>query len=396
MKILVLNAGSSSLKYQLIDMPAGDVVSKGLVDKIGIEGSVIKHVGPDGKSEHSEYLADHGVAMQKVLALLTHPEHGVLKALTEIDAVGHRVVHGGEYYSDSVRFDEDVRGKVTELSELAPLHNPANLMGIEAVEHVLPGVPNIAVFDTAFHQTMEPSAYMYSLPYKYYEKYKIRRYGFHGTSHKYVSHRAAEILGKDIKDLKIIVCHVGNGASVSAIKYGKVIDTSMGFTPLEGLTMGTRSGDLDPAIISFLMRKEGLDADQIDNLLNKQSGVLGISGVSSDMRDIESGHQAGLEKESLAMNIYVNKIVKYIGSYVAELNGCDVLVFSAGTLENSSVIRKMIAEQLGWMWVTFDETQNNFRGEERIISTPESKTVLMVVPTNEEYMIAKETYDLLK
>jgi acetate kinase len=243
---------------------------------------------------------------------------------------------------------------------------------------------------------MEPTAYMYSLPYSYYEKYKIRRYGFHGTSHKYVSHRAAEILGKDIKDLKIIVCHVGNGASVSAIKYGKVIDTSMGFTPLEGLTMGTRSGDLDPAIISFLMRKEGLDADQIDNLLNKQSGVLGISGVSSDMRDIESGHQAGLEKESLAMNIYVNKIVKYIGSYVAELNGCDVLVFSAGTLENSAVIRKMIAEQLGWMGVTFDETQNSFRGEERIISTPESKTTLMVVPTNEEYMIAKETYDLLK
>jgi acetate kinase len=396
MKILVLNAGSSSLKYQLIDMPAGDVLSKGLVDKIGIEGSVIKHVGPDGKSEHVEYLADHAVAMQKVLALLTHPEHGVLKALTEIDAVGHRVVHGGEYYSDSVRFDEDVRGKVVELSELAPLHNPANLMGIEAVEHVLPGVPNIVVFDTAFHQTMEPTAYMYSLPYSYYEKYKIRRYGFHGTSHKYVSHRAAEILGKDIKDLKIIVCHVGNGASVSAIDGGKVIDTSMGFTPLEGLTMGTRSGDLDPAIISFLMRKEGLDADQIDNLLNKQSGVLGISGTSSDMRDIEQGHLAGSVKESLAMNIYVNKIVKYIGSYVAELNGCDVLAFSAGTLENSSVIRKMIAEKLQWMGVTFDESQNDFRGEEKIISTPESKTTLMVIPTNEEYMIAKETYDLLK
>jgi len=349
MKILVLNAGSSSLKYQLIDMPAGDVLSKGLVDRIGIEGSVIKHVGPDGKSEHQEFLADHGVAMQKVLALLTHPEHGVLKALTEIDAVGHRVVHGGEYYSDSVRFDETVRGRVNELSELAPLHNPANLMGIEAVEHVLPGVPNIAVFDTAFHQTMEPTAYMYSIPYKYYEKYKIRRYGFHGTSHKYVSHRAAELLGKDIKDLKIIVCHVGNGASVSAIKYGKVIDTSMGFTPLEGLTMGTRSGDVDPAIISFLMRKEGLSVDQIDSILNKESGVLGISGVSSDMRDIEDGHIAGLEKESLAMNIYVNKIVKYIGAYVAELNGCDVLVFSAGTLENSAVIRKMIADQLGWM-----------------------------------------------
>ena len=396
MKILVLNAGSSSLKYQLIDMPAGDVLSKGLVDKIGNEASIIKHVGPDGKSEHQGFLADHGVAMQKVLALLTHPEHGVLKELTEIDAVGHRVVHGGEYYSDSVRFDETVRGRVNELSELAPLHNPANLMGIEAVEHVLPGVPNIAVFDTAFHQTMEPTAYMYSIPYKYYEQYKIRRYGFHGTSHKYVSHRAAEILGKDIKDLKIIVCHVGNGASVSAIKYGKVIDTSMGFTPLEGLTMGTRSGDVDPAIISFLMRKEGLNVDQIDNILNKESGVLGISGVSSDMRDIEDGHVAGLEKESLAMSIYVSKIVKYIGAYVAELNGCDVLVFSAGTLENSAVIRKMIAEQLGWMGVTFDETQNSFRGEERIISTPESKTTLMVVPTNEEYMIAKETYDLLK
>lgn len=396
MKILVLNAGSSSLKYQLIDMPAGEVLSKWLVDKIGNEESIIKHVWPDGKSEHKEFMADHRVAMQNVLALLTHPEHGVLKALTEIDAVGHRVVHGGEYYSESVLFDEHVRDTVHELSELAPLHNPANLMGIEAVEQVLPGVPNIAVFDTAFHQTMEPSAYMYSIPYKYYEKYKIRRYWFHGTSHKYVSHRAAEILGKDIKDLKIIVCHVGNGASVSAIKYGKVIDTSMGFTPLEGLTMGTRSGDVDPAIISFLMRKEGLTVDQIDTILNKESGVLGISGVSSDMRDIEDGHVAGLAKESLAMNIYVNKIVKYIGAYVAELNGCDVLVFSAGTLENSAVIRKMIADQLGWMGVTFDETQNNFRGEEKIISTPESKTILMVVPTNEEYMIAKETYDLLK
>lgn len=396
MKILVLNAGSSSLKYQLLSMPEGNVLSKGLVDKIAIEGTVIKHVGKEGKVEIVGNLENHSVALKKVLDLLVDPTHGVLASLEEIDAVGHRVVHGGEHFVESAKVDQGAKEKINELCELAPLHNPANLMGIHAVEEVLPNVPNIAVFDTSFHQTMEPSAYMYSIPYKYYEKYKVRRYGFHGTSHKYVSHRAAEILGKDIKDMNIIVCHVGNGASVSAIKGGKVVDTSMGFTPLEGLTMGTRSGDLDPAIVAFLMRKEHMTADEIDHILNKQSWVLGISGVSSDMRDIEDGHIAGKPQETLALEIYVNKIVKYIGSYTAILNGCDAVVLTAGTLENSAYIRKMIADKLGWLGITLDESKNNFRGEERVISTPESKTVLMVVPTNEEYMIAKETYDLLK
>lgn len=396
MKILVLNAGSSSLKYQLISMPEWDVLSKWLVDKIAIEGTVIKHVGKEGKVEIAGNLENHSIALKKVLDLLVDSTHGVLSSLEEIDAVGHRVVHGGEHFVESAKVDQGAKEKINELCELAPLHNPANLMGIHAVEEILPNVPNIAVFDTSFHQTMEPSAYMYSIPYKYYEKYKVRRYGFHGTSHKYVSHRAAEILGKDIKNMNIIVCHVGNWASVSAIKGGKVVDTSMGFTPLEGLTMGTRSGDLDPAIVAFLMRKENMTADEIDHVLNKQSGVLGISGVSSDMRDIEDGHIAGKPQETLALEIYVNKIVKYIGSYTAVLNGCDAVVLTAGTLENSAYIRKMIADKLGWLGIMLDESKNNFRGEERIISISDSKTVLMVVPTNEEYMIAKETYDLLK
>lgn len=397
MKILVLNAGSSSLKYQLISMPEWNVLSKWLVDKIAIDGTVIKHTGKNGKIEIAGNLENHSIALQKVLDLLVDPTHGVVASLNEIDAVGHRVVHGWEYFSTSAVIDADAQTKIKELCELAPLHNPANLMGIEAVESILPGVPNIAVFDTSFHQTMEPKTYMYSIPYKYYEKYKVRKYWFHGTSHKYVSHRAAEILWKDIKDLKIIVCHVGNGASVSAIDGGKVIDTSMGFTPLEGLTMGTRSGDLDPAIVAFLMKKEGLSIEEMDVVLNKQSGVLGLSdGLSSDMRDIEDGHIAGNHKESLALEVYVTRIIKYIGAYVAELDGCDLIALTAGTLENSAYIRKMIADRLWWLGITLDESKNDFRGEERIISTPESKTTLMVVPTNEELMIAKETFELLK
>ena len=396
MKILILNAGSSSLKYQLTSMPEWNVLSKWLVDKIAIDWTVIKHVGKEGKLEIAGNLENHSVALKKVLELLVDPTHGVLNSLEEIDAAGHRVVHGWEHFVNSSKIDDHAKIKIDELSELAPLHNPANLMGIHAVEEVLPNIPNIAVFDTSFHQTMEPSAYMYSIPYKYYEKYKVRRYGFHGTSHKYVSHRAAEMLDKDIKDMNIIVCHVGNWASVSAIKGGKVVDTSMGFTPLEGLTMGTRSGDLDPAIVAFLMRKENMTIEDIDHMLNKQSGVLGISGVSSDMRDIEDGHIAGKVQETLALEIYVNKIVKYIGSYTAILNWCDAVVLTAGTLENSAYIRKMIADKLTWLGIVLDESKNDFRWEERIISTPESKSVLMVVPTNEEYMIAKETYDLLK
>lgn len=396
MKILVLNSGSSSLKYQLISMPEWDVLSKWLVDKIAIEWSIIKHVGKAGKIEIEWNLENHSVALKKVLDLLVDPTNGILSSLNEIDAIWHRVVHGWEYFPNSIVIDNDAINKIRDLCELAPLHNPPNLMGIEAIQEILPDVPNIAVFDTSFHQTMEAKTYMYAIPHKYYDKYKIRKYGFHWTSHKYVAYRAAEILGKNIEDLKIIVCHVWNGASISAVKYGKVIDTSMWFTPLEWLTMGTRCGDLDPAIVTFLMKKENLSIDEVENILNKQSGMLWLSGVSSDMRDIEKGHIEGKAKESLALDIYANRILKYIGAYVAELNWCDVVAFTAGTLENSPYIRKAIADQLGWLGIILDESKNDFRGEERVISTPDSKSILMVVPTNEEYMIAKETYDLLK
>jgi len=329
------------------------------------------------------------------LEILVDKEIGVLEALEEIGAVGHRVVHGGEYFSKSMIITPEVKEKLKELIPLAPLHNPANIMGIESVEEILPHVPNVAVFDTAFHQTMDPAAYIYPIPYSYYEKYKVRRYGFHGTSHAYVSQRAAEILGRESSELKTIVCHVGNGASVTAIQYGKVVDTSMGMTPLEGLVMGTRSGDIDPAIVHFLQTNEHLSSEQVDKILNKESGVLGISWVSSDMREIEDGHIAWNLRETLALEIYVRKIVKYIGSYVAILDGCDVIAFTAGTLENSAYIRKMIVERLWWLWVMLDHENNDFRGEERIISTKDSKTKVVVVPTNEEYVIAKDTYALV-
>lgn len=397
MKVLVLNAGSSSLKYQLFDMENNDVLAKWLVDRIWIDGGVIKHKWKnDEKIEIKENLEDHSIALWKVLDLLIHPEHGVIENLDEINAAWHRVVHGGEYFQDSTIINDEVKDRLKELISLAPLHNPANIMGIEAVERVLPGVPNIGVFDTAFHQTMEPSSYIYPIPYKFYEKYKIRRYGFHWTSHKYVAHRAAEILGKDISDLKMIVCHVWNGASVTAIKWWKVIDTSMGFTPLEGLVMWTRSGDIDPAIIHFLMTNENMTSEEIDKMLNKESWVIWISEISSDMREIEDGHIAGNPKETLALDIYVNKILKYIWSYVAMLDGCDALVLTAGVLENSAYIRKMMADRLGRLGIKLDEEKNNFRWEERIISTSDSSTVMMVVPTNEEYMIAKDTMTLLK
>lgn len=397
MKVLVLNAGSSSLKYQLFDMENNDVLAKWLVDRIWIDGGVIKHKWrQEEKVEIKWNLEDHGVALQKVLDLLTHQEHWVIWSLDEIQAVWHRVVHGGEYFQNSTLIDEDAKTKLKELIALAPLHNPANIMGIEAVERVLPGVPNIGVFDTAFHQTMEPSSYIYPIPYKYYEKYKIRRYGFHGTSHKYVSYRAAEILWKNISDLKLIVCHVWNGASVTAIKWGKVIDTSMGFTPLEWLVMWTRCGDIDPAIIHFLMTNENMTSEEIDKMLNKESWVIWISEISSDMREIEDGHIAGSVKETLALDIYVNKILKYIWSYVAMLDGCDAIILTAGVLENSAYIRKMMADRLGRLGIKLDDEKNNFRWEERIISTPDSSTIMMVVPTNEEYMIAKDTMTLLK
>jgi len=396
MKILVINAGSSSLKYQLFDMSTNDVIAKGLIDRIGIEWSILKHKWlNDKKYEVQENIADHKAALQLLLKVLVDKENGVLENLEEIKAIGHRVVHGGENFSSSILITPEVLAELKALIPLAPLHNPANIMWIESVQEILPGVPNIAVFDTAFHQTMDPAAFIYPIPYKYYEKYKVRKYGFHGTSHKYVSQRAAEILGKKTEDLKTIVCHVGNGASVTAIKYGKVVDTSMGMTPLEGLVMGTRCGDLDPAIVHFLQQNENLTSQQIDTILNKESWVLWISGVSSDMREIEDGHIAWNVRETLALEIYVRRIVKYIGSYVAILDGCDVLAFTAGTLENSAYIRKMIVDRLLWLWVKLADETNNFRGEERTISTPESKTTVMVVPTNEEYMIAKDTFEIV-
>ena len=397
MKILVLNAGSSSLKYQLFDWNNNTVIAKGNVERIGIEGSFIKHKDAnDNKSEFPGNITDHTEALKKVLDILVSPEHGSLQSLEEIDAIGHRVVHGGETFKSSVVVTPEVKEKIRSLIPLAPLHNPANLMGIEACENVLPTTPNVVVFDTAFHQTMESDHFLYPLPREYYEKHRIRRYGFHGTSHNYVSQRACEILGKDYHNTKLITCHIGNGGSVTAIKNGKEIDTSMGFTPLEGVMMGTRCGDIDPAIIPFLMKNEGLSIDEIDTMMNKKSGILGLYSDSSDHREIEEGFLAGKPLETEVINIYTKSILKYIGAYTAYLNGVDVIVLTAGTLENSAPERKLIVDQLAWLGVTLDESQNDFRGEERVISTPESKVTVIVVPTNEEYMIAKDTCELVK
>lgn len=395
MKVLVLNSGSSSLKYQMFNMETQEILGKGLVERIGIAGGIITHKTPAGEKFIVEGdLENHEIALHKVLDILVHPEHGAVASLEEINAVGHRVVHGGETFKTSTLINEEVKAELKNLIELAPLHNPANIMGIEACEKVLPGVPNVAVFDTAFHQSMDAANFLYALPYEWYENHKIRRYGFHGTSHKYVSERMAEIMGRS--DLKIITCHVGNGASITAIDSGKVVETSMGLTPLEGLMMGTRCGDIDPAIVPFMMKKENLTADQIDTIMNKKSGVLGVSQLSSDHRDIEVGYNEGKEREVLVMNMYTNKILKYIGSYTALLGGVDAIVFTAGVLENSTLQRKLIAEKLGWLGAHFDESLNNFRGEERAITTPDSKVQIWVIPTDEELMIAKDTFNLTK
>lgn len=397
MKILVLNSGSSSLKYQLFDMDTEAVLCKGLADRIGIEWSKIKHETPAGwKSEHELTLKTHWDALEHILKFLIDEKIGCIDSLVEIDAIGHRVVHGGELYSDSVLIDDAVIEHLKELCDLAPLHNPANIVGIEACRELLGDIPNVAVFDTAFHATMEPEAFLYAIPKEYYEKYAVRRYGFHGTSHKFVSTRAAEILGKDIKNLKLITCHVGNGASITAIDGGKVIDTSMGFTPLEGLVMGTRSGNIDPAIVTYIQQKENLSPAAMDNMLNKKGGVLGISGISSDMRDIEDEAILKNPDAELALNIYVRRIVRYIGSYLAVLGHVDAIVLTAGVLENSAYIRDRIANRLGFLGIKLDVVANDFRGKERIISTPDSKTVLMVIPTNEELVIARDTKKLVK
>ena len=395
MKVLVLNSGSSSLKYQLFNMENQTVLAKGLVERIGIEGGKIKHKTMSGeKHEFDGFLENHEVALNKVLDLLVNKEFWALNSLQEINAIGHRVVHGGEYFPTSALVDEEVKNKLKKLFDLAPLHNPANVMGIEACEKILPGIPNVVVCDTSFHQSMKPEHFLYAVPYEWYEKYQIRRYGAHGTSHKYVSQRMAELMGRS--DLKIITCHIGNGASVTAIKDGKVVETSMGLTPLEGVIMGTRCGNIDPAIVPFVMKKENLTPDEIDTIMNKKSGILGVSQISSDHRDIEEGYAEWKEREVMVMKMYTNAILKYIWSYAALLEGVDAIVFTAGVLENSILQRKLLAEKLGRLGVDFDESKNNFRGEERSLTTEQSKVQLWVIPTDEELMIAKDTYELTK
>jgi len=397
MKVLVINCGSSSLKYQLIDMTDESVLAKGLVERIGIEGARIKH-DTTGKERVviEEPMDDHKRALELVLGVLVDKEHGALESMDEIGAVGHRVVHGGEDFASSVIINEAVMDALNRNIELAPLHNPPNIMGIEACKELMPNIPMVGVFDTAFHQTIPAENYIYPIPYEYYDKYKIRRYGFHGTSHKYVSLRAAEILGKDVKDLNIVTCHLGNGSSVTAIEGGKSIDTSMGFTPLEGLAMGTRSGDIDPAIIPFLMDKEGMSFEEVNNMLNKKSGVLGISGLSSDFRDLEIAAEEGHERAKLALQVFTNRVKKYIAAYAAQMCRIDVLVFTAGIGENSDIIRKMVCEGLECINIRIDNELNKVRGKEAVVSKDLASATIMVIPTNEELMIARDTLELVK
>ena len=398
MKILVINCGSSSLKFQLIDSETEAVIAKGLCERIGIEGSKLIYTPTGGeKQEIEEPMEDHKKAVSLVIDALTDKETGVLTSLSEINAVGHRLVHGGEKFASSTLINEEVIAAITECNDLAPLHNPANLIGIRACKELMPDVPQAGVFDTAFHQTMPEEAYLYGIPYEYYEKYRIRRYGFHGTSHSYVSKRAAEMLGKDYTDAKIIVCHLGNGASVSAVKNGKCVDTSMGLTPLEGLMMGTRSGDIDPAIIEFLAHKEGLSIDDIMSILNKKSGMYGLSGyLSSDSRDLHAACDAGKPEGIRTVKTYCYRVAKYIGAYAAAMNGVDAICFTAGIGENSAETRAAVCEYLGYLGIGIDEEQNKKRGEDVVISTPDSKVKVMVIPTNEELAIARETFALVK
>ena len=397
MNVLVINCGSSSLKYQLIDSESEGVLAKGLVERIGIDGSCITHT-PSGKDKvvKETDIPDHNVAVKLVIEALTDPEHGVVSSLSEIGAVGHRVVHGGEKFTKAVLIDDEVMKDIEELSSLAPLHNPANLIGINSCRANMPDTPMVAVFDTAFHQTMPKKAYMYGLPYEYYEKYKVRRYGFHGTSHDFVSNHAAELIGKDRKDLKIIVCHLGNGASISAVKNGECVDTSMGLTPLEGLIMGTRSGDMDPAIIEFLSKKEGLSIEEINNILNKKSGMYGLSNyLSSDFRDLQVAADEGNEFAKTALETYCYRVAKYIGAYTVAMQGVDVIAFTAGCGENNYAVRAGVCSYLGFLGVTVDDEKLKIRGEDLIVSTPDSKVTVMIVPTNEELSIARQTMQVL-
>lgn len=398
MNILVINCGSSSLKFQLINSESEEVIAKGLCERIGIEGSCLTYTPQGGGKQKTEApMADHTAAIKMVLDALTDEKTGVVKDLAEIEAVGHRIVHGGENFSQATLIDDEVIKAIEDCNDLAPLHNPANLIGIQACRALMPNTPMVCVFDTAFHQTMPEKAYLYGIPYEYYEKYKIRRYGFHGTSHSYVSKRAAQVLGAKYEDLKLIVCHLGNGASVSAVKNGECVDTSMGLTPLEGLIMGTRSGDLDPAIIEFLCHKENKSVDEVLNILNKKSGVLGMSkNLSSDFRDLEDAYLAGDENAVRTMDAFCYRVAKYVGAYTAAMNGVDAICFTAGLGENSPFVRDKVCEYLGYLGIELDEEQNHKRGEDLIITTPQSRTKVLAIPTNEELAIARETAALVR
>ncbi|EJS73384.1 acetate kinase [Bacillus cereus] len=391
-KIIAINAGSSSLKFQLFEMPSETVLTKGLVERIGLEDSIFTITVDGEKQKEVTSIPDHAVAVNMLLAKLT--ENGIVKSLDEIGGIGHRVVHGGEKFADSVLLTDEVLADIEELSDLAPLHNPANIVGIKAFQEVLPNVPAVVVFDTAFHQTMPESAFLYSLPYEYYEKFGIRKYGFHGTSHKYVTERAAELLGRPLESLSLLSCHLGNGASIAAVEGGKSIDTSMGFTPLAGVTMGTRSGNIDPALIPYIMEKTGQTVEEVLNVLNKKSGMLGLSGFSSDLRDIEQAEEEGNHRAEVALEVFVGRIHKYIGSYAARMKGVDAIIFTAGIGENSALIRERVLEGLEFMGVYFDPKRNDIRGEEAFISFPHSPVKIIVIPTDEEVMIARDVLRL--
>ena len=397
MNILVINCGSSSLKFQLIDSQSEKLIAKGLCERIGIDGSRLVYTPAGGKKWITESrMSDHKEAISMVLKALTDPENGAVKDLSEIGAVGHRIVHGGENFSKATLITDEVKKAIADCSDLAPLHNPANLIGIEACEALMPSVPMVAVFDTAFHQTMPEESYLYALPYRYYKDYRIRRYGFHGTSHDYVSSRAAAVLGRPIEELKIIVCHLGNGASISAVKNGKCLDTSMGLTPLEGLVMGTRSGDIDPAIVEFIANKEGKSVSEILRMLNKESGVFGVSdGFSSDFRDLEDAYEAGNANAKSAKEEFLHSVTKYIGESTAEMDGVDATSHAEGEEENSPIIRDRILNHLSYMNITIDEVANHKRGEEIVISNPGPGPKVLVIPTNEELSIARQTFAII-
>lgn len=394
-KVLVINTGSSSLKYQLIDMKDESVLAKGLCDRIGIDNSFIKHTKTGIETVIIDIdMPSHKAAIKQVVKALTDEKVGVITDMSEISAVGHRVVHGGEKFHESVIIDEDVMRAIQDCVELAPLHNPPNIIGIEACQHIMPNTQMVAVFDTAFHQSLPKYAYMYALPYEIYEKHSVRKYGFHGTSHKYVSERAAAMLGKPVQELKLISCHLGNGASICAVKYGKSVETSMGFTPLDGLAMGTRCGTVDPAVVKFLMENEKMNPKEIDEYLNKKSGILGISGVSSDFRDIDAAVEEGNARAQLAIDIFCYRVKKYIGEYAAVMNGVDAIIFTAGIGENNAIVRKNITDNMEYFGIGIDQEKNKIRGKEMDISTPDAKIRTLVVPTNEELAIARETMKL--